>query len=205
MNSDRGLEIRDRLNAIIDELLADSPTQEDHIIACSVAVGVEELEKWLYDGDFTPSVRPNTDKWAGLDVKALQKEQEAKKSVFEREPTLAKLKENGIKVSKPKINVFERGPDDWDIAALSAFRQGNGPQFIRRIQLQYGVNIRDSQRYFSVCKSLNPVLWKIDQHGGDSCPKCKDNNVQQIGLNPTMRQKFAHHPYRCLSCGQVWG
>lgn len=58
MPSDRAILIRDRLNKMIDELTAGDDDQEGHILSCCIALAVEEVEKWMYHGEFTPSVVP---------------------------------------------------------------------------------------------------------------------------------------------------
>lgn len=55
--SDWSVKIRDRLNALIEELISTND-REGHIMACCIALSVEELEKWMYDGTMTPSVAP---------------------------------------------------------------------------------------------------------------------------------------------------
>jgi len=47
---------RDLLNSIISTVVGDD--QESEIVRCCLAVSVEELEDYIYDGKFTPSVRP---------------------------------------------------------------------------------------------------------------------------------------------------
>ena len=58
MASDRVIKVRDDLNRLIDELTEDKSDQEGHVLSCCIAVAVEEIEKWMYNGEFTPSVVP---------------------------------------------------------------------------------------------------------------------------------------------------
>ena len=58
MATDKAIKIRDQLNGIIEELMLDKDDQEANILACCVALSVEEIEKWAYNGEFTPSVAP---------------------------------------------------------------------------------------------------------------------------------------------------
>jgi hypothetical protein len=58
MASDRVIKVRDDLNRLINELTEDKSDQEGHILSCCLALAIEEIEKWMYHGEFTPSVAP---------------------------------------------------------------------------------------------------------------------------------------------------
>lgn len=57
MPSQRAVHVRDRLNELISSIDGDDD-QERHILRCCIAVAVEEIEKWMYGGNYTPSVMP---------------------------------------------------------------------------------------------------------------------------------------------------
>jgi hypothetical protein len=52
----QAIELRDRLNALIETL--DQNEQDGLVLRCCLALAVEEVEKWMYQGQFTPSVVP---------------------------------------------------------------------------------------------------------------------------------------------------
>ena len=56
MEKDRSINLRDSLNSLIATL--NGGTQEDEIMRCALSEAVESLERWIYDGNYTPSVRP---------------------------------------------------------------------------------------------------------------------------------------------------
>jgi len=58
MASDRVIKVRDDLNRLIDKLTEDESDQEGHVMSCCIALAIEEIEKWMYNGEFTPSVVP---------------------------------------------------------------------------------------------------------------------------------------------------
>jgi hypothetical protein len=58
MASDRVIKVRDDLNRLIKELTEDKSDQDGHVMSCCIALAVEEIEKWMYNGEFTPSVAP---------------------------------------------------------------------------------------------------------------------------------------------------
>jgi hypothetical protein len=53
--------VRDSLNEMIEEMIKDKHDKEGAILACCIALAVEEVEKWMYNGEFTPSVVPVKD------------------------------------------------------------------------------------------------------------------------------------------------
>jgi hypothetical protein len=70
MASDRVIKVRDDLNRLIDKLTEDESDQEGHVMSCCIALAVEEIEKWMYNGEFTPSVAPYRE---GKDLKPKKK------------------------------------------------------------------------------------------------------------------------------------
>jgi len=70
MASDRVIKVRDDLNRLINELTEDESDQEGHVMSCCIALAVEEIEKWMYNGEFTPSVAPYRE---GKDLKPKKK------------------------------------------------------------------------------------------------------------------------------------
>jgi ribosomal protein L7/L12 len=53
---EKATKVRDLLNTLIS--IQGNTSQEDAVINCALACAVEELEKWIYNGEFLPSVRP---------------------------------------------------------------------------------------------------------------------------------------------------
>ena len=203
-SKDTAIEIRDRLNAIVDDVMS-TGSQEDHIVACCVALAVEELEKWLYDGDFTPSVRPYRDdrKWQipfkpGEDDDGFSGPpwDRHKTSIFDRYPSLAKLRKNGIK-SPPKENLDECGMDDWSESMRRQFRDGDRAGFIRTLRMEKKATLKAARDYADKMKALNPTIWDIDNHAPDSCPMCHSKDIKAVS--------GAAHPFWCQDCKTHWG
>lgn len=75
MASDKAILVRDSLNEMIEGLTKDKNDQEGAILACCVALSVEEVEKYMYHGEFTPSVVPIKD-GNGIKVPRIKEEEE---------------------------------------------------------------------------------------------------------------------------------
>jgi len=87
MPSEKAIALRDELNKIVDRLIPDRSDQESNVLACCVALAIEEIEKWMYDGSFTPSVVP-----------------------YRKNVTFHFEKEN-----YSKINIVREWEDNWEI------------------------------------------------------------------------------------------
>jgi hypothetical protein len=155
----KGVEIRDKLNAMIDELLVE-PDMDSQVISCCLAVAVEELEKWIYDNQFTPSVIP-----ADVDTSGWFKQPEDKsgddwvgppwdrrrKTMNERFPTLAKVKKaKKVKKPFPRRDMADYDIQEWSDWERAAFRDGNRSAFIRAVAMYAGVSMKEAKAYADI-------------------------------------------------------
>jgi len=203
---EKAIEIRDRLNAIVDEVMT-SGDQEAHIVACCLALAVEELEKYLYEDGWTPSVAPYKDgRKFEIPFKPGEDDSEAfagppwsrrRKSVFDKYPTLAKLRKTGIKAQPSKVDLTSRLPIDWSQWERRVFREGDRAAFVKAVRRETGCTLRQAHEYANEMKARNPSLWGVDNHPADSCPHCRGKNVKRV--------KNAQHPYWCQDCRTQWG
>lgn len=179
MASDRAIEVRDKLNGIIDMLLVDQDDQEANILACCIALAVEEVEKWMYHGEFTPSVAPYREghKWKGIPSGQASKESVPettdeefgkllfKMKTFQRMKVRAQTNPIVIKDVSP-LDKYE--PGDWDQDTMRAFRDANRPVFIcvRSLIPGFDVPIKVAAEYASRMAKAYPHLWGADVKKG---------------------------------------
>ena len=173
--TDKAIKVRDQLNRIIEDLLIDKEDQESNILACCVALSVEEVEKWAYKGEFTPSVAPivqgkslgipfkngqdNDEEWTGLAWERV------KKTPLSDMAVLNKLKAKTA--SKPMIiatpSILDRyQPGDWDDAVRKAFFEGDRLIFMRSIREMVApapVGITEASEYLNRMRKDHPAMW----------------------------------------------
>jgi len=176
MASDRAILVRDRLNEMIDGLTKEKEDLEANILACCLALAVEEVEKWMYQGDFTPSVAPYREgkewhmplhpgedgenfsgpPWARQRVNPLDK-----MGSFQRLKAKAAVKPVVIRTPS-KLDSFT--PGDWDQDTMRAFRDGNRPAFIVCVRGLAGWNVpmNEAIDYASRMIKAYPHLWSVE-------------------------------------------
>ena len=125
MAIDKAIEIRDKLNNMVEEL-SETDDQDNVVMACCLAVGIEELEKWMYDGTFTPSVMPYTNLMPPKVVKGPRNvnemEEDALKQIFMKTmiwPESHTIKPQGVMYTPPK-NVPLKDPNTGVLNSLKA-------------------------------------------------------------------------------------
>jgi len=189
MASEQAIQTRDRLNAIIDEL-TQKKDQESYVLACCIAVAVEEMEKWMYHGEFTQSVAPYREgkEWNGVPVKPEEADDEKfvgppwarkKKEIFDDLPTLRRIKQSGKPIKTSDISDLGRqmdkyDPGDWDTETRDAFTQGNILVFVARIQRHLMPNIRipapEALSYARRMQKQWPHLWACKKSPAQNNP-----------------------------------
>lgn len=211
----KAVAMRDRLNKMAEEVMqGNPPDMEDHVVACCLAVAVEELEKWLYDDQWTPSVRPYIDDRdfeipfppGAEDDPAQGGPPWARKkvSVLERFPTLRRLKEQGklnpTKVTEDALELLKRTPfEDWDVVLREEFRSGHRQELIRALRSKTGASIKKILELVDEIIATVPG-WGIDTKPGDECPSptCGSKNIKTAADSSNRR-------YECQDCGTLWG
>ena len=177
MASERAIEIRDRLNKIVDELTDDTNDPEDNVLACCVSVAVEEVEKWMYKGAFTPSVQPfranknwqmpcnpgeeNDDQFTGPPWAR------TKKNIFDDMPTLKKIKARAAAQNRPvmvrKTSFLDKLEiDEWSLDVMRSFKEGNGMCFMAGIREMYPlvkISLNELTDYLARVRREHPHLW----------------------------------------------
>jgi len=128
--SERTVDLRDLMNAIVESIEGDD--QEAYIMRCCVAVGVQELEKWMYDETYTPSVQACSE-----------------------QATFVRGRETA---SKPMID-FELPFSDWTEGEKNAFREGKKITFIKELRTRTGCGLKEGSSYWEHQCSFYPHLW----------------------------------------------
>jgi len=146
MPSDRVVAVRDKLNALIDEHPGDD--LESMTIRCCIAVSVEEMEKWMYGGQFTPSVMPVNDASHTLG------DPTKKYPVTDRQKRLA--------VDMEVWSQFaDLTPDDWSDEMKTAAAEGKTITFIKilRCTVKPHSGLKGTKQYHTMAKELWPELF----------------------------------------------
>ena len=175
MATDKAIKIRDQLNGIIEELMLDKDDQEANILACCVALSVEEIEKWAYNGEFTPSVAPIVNnKILKIPCKPGEEDDEqwmgppwarVKKTALSGMDALNRLKAraaNKAVVVKSQSILDKWNPGDWTPDVKNAFARGSAPFFILAVRKMIepavvsGIEVSD---YLNRMKSSYGYLW----------------------------------------------
>jgi len=185
--SDLAVKTRDRLNVQMAELTDNINDQEANILACCIALAVEEIEKWMYNGEFTPSVAPFREgkEWVrflpkpgivpGIVPAVGEDPRIAKpKSPWEGsdlEKMAAGFQRIKAQAAKKQIHVKAKSvldgvePDDWDDEMMLAFRVGNVPLFITVLgKMIHPVTLTmlEISEYLGKMKKQYPHLWRAD-------------------------------------------
>ena len=175
MPTEKAIKVRDQLNRIIEDLLNDKEDQESNILACCVALSVEEVEKWAYNGDFTPSVAPivkgkavgipfksgqeNDDEWIGSPWNRV------KKTTLSGMDALNRLKARTAKtpMKVKKTTLLDRyQPSDWNVETRASFFKGDKVGFrndIRRMVEPAFVSLTDAADYLNRMQKEHPAMW----------------------------------------------
>jgi hypothetical protein len=165
MASDRAIKVRDDLNRLIDKLTEDESDQDGYVMSCCIALAVEEIEKWMYHGEFTPSVTPYRE---GKDLNPKKKQKQASEGNFfafvHPLPTPASVGNPTSSPVQPPANqglpasspIFERlrvraeaapikirsfsfldtlALEDWTPDMMKAFREGSRERFFNSIKM----------------------------------------------------------------------
>lgn len=209
-DKEKAISMRDRLNKMVEETMAGSPDMEDHVVACCLSVAVEELEKWIYTNDWTPSVRPYIDDRefeipypSGSEKDSSQTGppwNRRKVAIEDRFPTVARLKKQGkLKGQAQRVRLENLDTHHWTSTTMNAFREGDRGAFIRilRNALGYPISIRKISEYLDEQIKANDFLWGIDKKPGDKCPKCGSDHIDHSDLHV--------YPNECCECRTCWG
>lgn len=187
MPSDKAIKLRDDLNKLVDELLLDKDDRESNVLACCVALAVEEVEKWMYQGNFTPSVAPyregkefhmpgiQDNPMGAMTVPEIQRnfnDPPLELAAFKR----IKEKADVTPIVLPTPSALDRyDPGDWDDDTMRAFRDGNKPVFLVSVRNLPGfpVPMSDVVNYFNKMVKAYPYIWKADKKTHQPVPSVK--------------------------------
>jgi len=170
------LEARERLTKMIEEYLEDtgvarelSDEQDARVISCCLAIAIEELEKYLYDNDWTPSVIPYREgeewHWPGEDDDSMTGPPFARKSksVEEKFPVLEKLRKKGAIPKVQRIALKGHLPMDWSQMESDAFRDGDFQEFCRVVRIVTQAPLKDVRSYAKRMKNDYPDTWGVNK------------------------------------------
>lgn len=191
--SDEAIRIRDSMNRLIQQVQGEDE-QTTEIIRCCIAVGVEALEEWLYDGKSTPSVAPLAD-IIGEDPLNLQLRMpkhwtDAEQEHFGMGRKVQFIKAVRAVVGKDNVSLQDakayservierypelyraklkdlsyRAPEHWGADEKEAFKHGRMIDFIKAVRTQTGVGLKDGKAYFEKMKDEHADMWAIDTNG----------------------------------------
>jgi len=171
------LEARERLEKMSEEYLEDQRCARDpdderdaRVVACCIAVAVEELEKFIYGNDWTPSVVPYREgkewEWPGENDEDMSgppwdRRGKSREEKFEAKfPTIAKWKKEGKVLERPKKVVLAGHlPTDWSPPETESFKMGNWTGFVRAVRVATQSTLKDVVDYASRMKSEHPDIW----------------------------------------------
>jgi hypothetical protein len=180
MASDRAVQVRDSLNKIVDELILNTDDQEANVLACCVSLAVEEVEKWMYNGSFTPSVAPYREgkEWK-MPCKSLEQEDDkdftgppwARKSKNAADEMSAFKRLQERSKNKPvvvrQVSALDRyTPSEWNDEMMRAFRDGNKIGFISSLGGNMSwpyVSFKERLDYESRMEKEYPHLWNAEK------------------------------------------
>jgi hypothetical protein len=169
------IEARETLNKMIEDYLEDQNAARDpgdeldaRVISCCLAIAIEELEKYLYGNDWTPSVIPYREgkewHWPGEDDESMSGPPFARqsKSVEERFPTLEKLKKKGPVPRIQRIPLKDHHPVDWSQFEKMTFREGDWQGFCRAVRISTQAPLKDVAAYAKRMKKDHGNMWGAD-------------------------------------------
>lgn len=183
--SDKAVQLRDELNGIADRLMEDGD-KEGHVLACCVAIAIEEVEKWMYKGEFTPSVAPFREghefQMPGLEPPEMSHPWSPPSPATN--PWRWSPNRNDGPIDLNKLGAWQRikaraskgkpvvvpnpspldgyDPNQWDAATMQAFKDGNRPVFLRMIQtipMMPQITLKQASDYLSRMMQAYPHLW----------------------------------------------
>jgi hypothetical protein len=170
------IEARERLTQMIEGYLEDSGVARDlgdeqdaRVISCCIAIAVEELEKYLYDNDWTPSVIPYREgeewHWPGEDDDSMTGPPFARKSksVEEKFPVLDKLRKKGPIPKVERIPLKGHHPADWSPLESETFREGDWQGFCRAVRITTQAPLKDVTVYAKRMKQDHGNMWGVSK------------------------------------------
>ena len=168
------LEAREALNKMIEDYLEDENVaresddeQDARVVACCLAVAVEEIEKYLYGDDWTPSVVPYREgqewHWPGADDESMTGPpfKRESKPVEEQFPVLEKLKKKGPIPKVERIPLKGYHPASWSPYETETFREGNWQGFVRAVRISTQAPLKDVVLYAKRMKQDHGNMWGV--------------------------------------------
>jgi len=189
------IRVRDELNKLIQSV--DGETDHDtEIIRCCLAVGQEELENWLYDGKFTPSVAPVADITGenphDLQLRLPRHWTDAEKEHFglglksqfirsvraavKPSPSLTVAKAYAERMVSMYSNLWKaslidldmRTPDHWEDDEKEAFKKGRVIEFLKAVRTHTNSELKPAKEYLARMRDEHAHLWNVDANGWTS-------------------------------------
>ena len=161
------ISVRDQLNEMAREVVEQQGDIEGEVCSCCIAIAVEELEKWIYGEEWTPSVVPaklkrkwfkmpkgkeNDEEWEGP---PWDRQQRPKPTVEDKYPVLTKVKKErerkkrlGEKVSS-QVDLSTREIEDWTSYERRILETGTRSDLIRAVVSQTRCSVKNASEYIN--------------------------------------------------------
>ena len=166
MDKDFAISVRDQLNDMAREVVEQKGDIEGEVCSCCIAIAVEELEKWIYGDNWTPSVTPAilNKKWFKMpkdkrddelwEGPPWDRQPKSKPSVEDKFPTLTKVKKErerrkrlGQKMASREIDLSNRKIEDWTSYEKHVLESGTRSELIRAVVSQTRSSVKAATEY----------------------------------------------------------
>lgn len=162
MDKDFVISVRDNLKDMSEEVLGQAPDDiQGEVASCCIAIALEAIEDWIYDGKMFPSVIPikpkrewfpmpadkeDNDVWEGPPWNRTKKK---KKSIGERMPALERLRkerENSPN-GNDEVDLSKRRLSDWTDYEKSMLAKGEKSGVVRAVVSQTRCSVKQARAY----------------------------------------------------------
>lgn len=174
MDKDFAVGVRDKLNEMAEELLDENVVDiQREVAACCIAMAVESLEEWIYNGNMMPSVIPVKPKREWFRMPDGQKDDDIwegppwdrkKKpvpTIEDKLPTLKKLKkQKEMMKNSPKeeeIDLDSRTLADWTSYEKSMLEKGDRSGLIRAVVSQTRCSVKKARAYIDMLETQGVI------------------------------------------------
>jgi len=183
MSKDVAIGVRDKLNEMSEELLDERACDvEREACACCIAMAVEALEDWIYDGKMFPSVIPIKPRREWFRMPDGQKDDEVwegppwdrkkkpEPTIEDKFPTLVKLKKKKQEDAKrakmagrkappeePEEDLDTRGLAGWSSYEKKMLDEGDRSGLIRAVVCATRCSVKNARAYIDRLERENII------------------------------------------------
>lgn len=161
MDKDFVISVRDNLNKMSEDVLIKAPDEiQGEVASCCIAMAIEALEDWIYEGKMFPSVVPikpqgnwfvmpdgqkDNEVWEGPPWNRTKKR---RKTIEERMPSLERLRKKGLGGNDP-VDLSKRKFSDWTDYEKKILERGKKGEIIRAVVSQTQCSIKQAREYIN--------------------------------------------------------